>query len=40
MKCGRRNMIRVLNYFLEYVKLLENFVSLKHPQTCVKCKYD
>ena len=21
-------------------KALENFVSLKHPQTCVKCKYD
>ena len=31
MKCGRRNMI---------CKALENFVSLKHPQTCVKCKYD
>ena len=26
--------------FSRMCKALENFVSLKHPQTCVKCKYD
>ena len=26
--------------FPRMCKALENFVSLKHPQTCVKCKYD
>ena len=42
MKCGRRNMIRVLNYLLfsSMCKALECFVSLRHLQTCVKCKYD
>ena len=28
MKCGRRNMIRVLNYFPECVKLLKNLFHL------------
>ena len=28
MKCGRKNMIRVLNYFLECVKLLSNSFHL------------
>ena len=26
--------------FSRMCKALENFVSLKHPQTCIKCKYD
>ena len=26
--------------FSRMCKALENFVSLKHPQTCVKCEYD
>ena len=26
--------------FSRMCKALENFVSLKHPQTCVKCKYN
>ena len=26
--------------FSRMCKALEKFVSLKHPQTCVKCKYD
>ena len=26
--------------FSRMCKALERFVSLKHPQTCVKCKYD
>ena len=26
--------------FSRMCKALESFVSLKHPQTCVKCKYD
>ena len=26
--------------FSRMCKALENFISLKHPQTCVKCKYD
>ena len=26
--------------FSRMSKALENFISLKHPQTCVKCKYD
>ena len=26
--------------FSRMCKALENFVSLKHPHTCVKCKYD
>ena len=26
--------------FSRMCKVLENFVSLKHPQTCVKCKYN
>ena len=26
--------------FSRMCKAVENFVSLKHPQTCIKCKYD
>ena len=26
--------------FSRMCKALENFVSLKHPQSCVKCKYN
>ena len=29
-----------IELFSRMCKALENFVSLKHPQTCVKCKYD
>ena len=29
-----------VEFFSRMCKALEHFVSLKHPQTCVKCKYD
>ena len=29
-----------IELFSRMCKALENFVSLKHPQTCVKCEYD
>ena len=38
MKCGRRNMISV-ELFSGMCKVLENFISLKHPQICVKHIY-